>query len=86
MNLDRKGKIQLIKAFSKAVLSNEVRDLKITHELDHEVDEKNVIKTILTGIKRVSFILIRSSSAWLDMVEDQKARRMEAGTGDRCIL
>ena len=86
MTLDRKGKIQLIKAFSKAVLSNEVRDLKITHELDHEVDKDNVVKTILTGIKRVSFILVSSSSAWLDMVEDQKARRMEAGSGERSLV
>ncbi len=86
MKLDRKTKIQLIKAFSKALLSNEVRDFEIVHELDHEVDEENVIKTILTGIKRVSFTIVRSSSAWLDMVEDQKARRMEAGSGERSLV
>ncbi len=86
MILDRKGKIQLIKAFSKAVLSNEVQDLKITHEVDCKADENNVIKTVLTGIKRVSFTLVRSSSAWFDMVEDQKARRMEAGSGERSLV
>lgn len=86
MNLDRKGKIQLIKALSKAVLSNEVRDFKITHEMDYKADENRVIKTIPTGIKRVSFTLVRSSSAWLDVVEDQRARRMEAGSGERSLV
>ena len=86
MNLDRKGKIQLIKAFSRAVLSNEARDFKITHELDHRVDENSVVRPVLTGIKRVSFTLVRSSSAWLDTIKDQKAREMEAGTGDRSLV
>ena len=86
MELDRKDKIQLIKAFSKAVLSNEVRQFKISHEMDRQVDEDNVVRTIPTGIKRVSFTLVRSSTDLLDMVNDHMARKMEAGMGDRCRL
>lgn len=86
MELDRKGKIQLIKAFARAVLSNEARDFKITHEMSRRVDEDNFVKTIPTGIKRISFTLVESSTAWLDMVNDQMARKMEAGMGDRCRL
>ncbi len=84
MQLDRKTKIQLIKAFARAVLSGEVRDFEISHEMDHRCDENNIVKTIPTGIKRISFTLIRSSTAWVNMIEDQKARNMEGSMGNRC--